>query len=48
MRRHATRAQKIAFYLFGAPILAFQVILREFRRGNWRAIRGLAQGMLEK
>jgi len=48
MDRHATPAQKIAFYFLGAPILAFQVIIRESRRGNWRAISGLAQGLLKK
>jgi GT2 family glycosyltransferase len=48
MRRHASFGQKIAFYLFGAPILVVQVILREVRRGNWKAIRGLAQGLLKK
>ena len=48
MRRHASFGQKIAFYLFGAPILIVQVILREVRRGNWKAIRGLAQGLLKK
>jgi GT2 family glycosyltransferase len=48
MRRHATSGQKIAFYLFGAPMLIVQVVLREVGRGNWRAIRGLAQGLLKK
>ena len=48
MARHATPGQKIAFYLLGAPIIAFRAILRELRRGNWRALRGLAQGMLKK
>lgn len=46
MRRHASVWQKIAFYLFGAPILAVQVFLREARRGNLRAFRGLIQGLL--
>jgi GT2 family glycosyltransferase len=46
MNRHASFSQKIAFYLFGAPILAIQVFLREARRGNLRAIRGLIQGLL--
>ena len=45
MRRHASRGQKIAFYLFGAPILAVQVVFREINRGNWKAIRGLFQGI---
>lgn len=48
MRRHASPQEKVAFYFFGAPILVLQVILREMRRGNWRAIRGLAQGLLRK
>jgi GT2 family glycosyltransferase len=46
MRRHASISQKIAFYLFGAPILAIQVVIREARRGNLRAIRGLIHGLL--
>ena len=46
MRRHASLQEKIAFYLFGAPSLIIQVVLREILRGNWRAIRGLAQGLL--
>jgi GT2 family glycosyltransferase len=46
MRRHASPWQKIAFYLFGAPILAVQVFIREARRGNLGAIRGLVQGLL--
>jgi GT2 family glycosyltransferase len=47
MRRHATLGQKAAFFLFGAPVLAVQVILREARRGNLRAIRGLVRGVLQ-
>jgi GT2 family glycosyltransferase len=46
MHRHASPWQKIAFYLFGAPILAVQVLIREARRGNLRAVRGLLQGLL--
>jgi GT2 family glycosyltransferase len=46
MRRHASFWQKVAFYVFGAPILAVQVFIREARRGNLRAIRGLAHGIL--
>jgi len=46
MRRHASLGQKIAFYLVGAPILAVQVLIREARRGNLRAVRGLIQGLL--
>lgn len=45
MRRHASAWQKLAFYVFGAPILAVQVFVREARRGNLGAIRGLVQGL---
>ena len=46
MQRHASRGQKIAFYLIGVPILAVQVFIREARRGNLRALRGLIHGLL--
>jgi len=46
MRRHASLGQKVAFYLFGAPFLAVQVFVREAKRGNLDAIRGLVQGVL--
>src|SRR5687767_3409946 len=48
MRRHASPGQKIAFYLVGAPILAIQVFIREARRGNLHAFRGLIQGLLRQ
>jgi GT2 family glycosyltransferase len=47
MRRHASIWQQLGFYLFGAPILIVKVVIREARRGNLRAIRGLAQGVLQ-
>jgi GT2 family glycosyltransferase len=47
MRRHATIQQKLAFYFVGAPILSVQVFVREARRGNLRALRGLIQGLLK-
>lgn len=46
MRRHAKIWQKLAFYLFGAPIVAVKVFIREAKRGNLRAIRGLMGGIL--
>jgi GT2 family glycosyltransferase len=46
MRRHASPLQKIAFYLIGAPYLAIRVFLREAKRGNLGAVRGLLQGLL--
>jgi GT2 family glycosyltransferase len=47
MRRHASIWQQMAFYLFGAPVLAVKVFIRESRRGNLRAIRGLVEGILQ-
>jgi len=47
MSRHATLAEKITFYLLGAPYLAIRVFIREARRGNLGAVRGLLQGLLK-
>jgi len=47
MGRHANIWQKMAFYFFGVPILAVKVFIREARRGNLRAIRGLVEGILQ-
>jgi GT2 family glycosyltransferase len=47
MKRHASARQKLGFYLFGAPYLAITVILRESRKGNWKAIRGLWTGIVK-
>lgn len=46
--RHGTRGQKIRFYLLGAPYVALKIILREGRRGNWAAVRGIMKGLVEK
>jgi GT2 family glycosyltransferase len=47
MHRHANLWQKMAFYLFGAPVLVIRVFIREARRGNLRAIRGLVEGIFQ-
>jgi GT2 family glycosyltransferase len=47
MRRHASLVQQLGFLLLGAPYLAFRVTLREGRRGNLGALRGLARGFLD-
>jgi GT2 family glycosyltransferase len=47
MRRHATARQKAAFYLFGAPFLSIKVLVREARRGNLKAVRGLLRGVVQ-
>jgi GT2 family glycosyltransferase len=47
MRRHASPLQQLGFFLLGAPYLAVQVILREGRKGNLGAVRGLFQGIVD-
>ncbi len=46
MRRHASLPQKLGFFL-GAPFLGAQVMLREGKKGNFRALVGFARGLLE-
>lgn len=48
MRRHATLPQKIGFFLIGAPYLALKVAVREGKKGNLKAVRGLLQGVLNR
>jgi GT2 family glycosyltransferase len=45
MRRHASFIQKVGFFLIGGPYLALTVILREGRKGNLGAVRGLVRGL---
>jgi len=47
MRRHASIRQQMGFFLLGAPYLALRVIIREGRRGNVEALRGLVRGLLD-
>jgi GT2 family glycosyltransferase len=47
MRRHASPLQQLGFFLFGAPVLAVRVLLREGKKGNLGALRGLARGILD-
>lgn len=45
LNRHASTTQKLGFYLLGMPLIALKVLLREGRKGNWKAVRGLARGV---
>ena len=47
LRRHASVPQKIGFFLLGAPFLAARLVLREGRRGNLRAVRGILRGLAD-
>jgi GT2 family glycosyltransferase len=46
--RHGTLAQKLGFYLLGAPYMALRVAAREGRRGNLGALRGTVMGLFDK
>jgi GT2 family glycosyltransferase len=48
MGRHATPAQKLSFYAIGVPYLGAKVFVREARRGNLGAIRGIVRGLFDK
>ena len=47
MNRHASLLQKAGFYLFGAAYLAVRTFIREARRGNVKAIRGIIRGLID-
>ncbi len=47
MRRHATLPQRISFFLVGVPYIVTRVIIREGKKGNIKAIRGLFRGMVD-
>lgn len=47
MRRHASLSQRAAFFLVGAPYLALSVLIRESRRRNFGALRGLFRGAFD-
>jgi GT2 family glycosyltransferase len=41
MNRHATWMQRLGFYLIGAPFLLTRTLIREGRKGNFAAVKGL-------
>jgi GT2 family glycosyltransferase len=47
MRRHASPLEQAGFFAVGAPYLAARVLLREGRKGNFGALRGLANGIFD-
>lgn len=47
MRRHASIWQQLGFFLVGAPYMAVRVLVREGRKGNIKAIRGLIKGLFD-
>ena len=47
MRRHASALEQLGFFIFGAPYLVLSVVVREGKRGNLGAVRGLMSGFLD-
>ena len=45
LHRHASPAQKAAFYLLGAPRIALRMVFRELRGGNVAALVGSVRGL---
>lgn len=43
--RHASPAQKLAFYCIGGPVGLIRVAFRELRQGNLSALRGMVSGL---
>ena len=46
MRRHASLLDWAGFMFIGVPVIASRVLVREVRKGNLAALRGLARGAL--
>jgi len=46
LRRHGSVAQRLAFWIVGAPLILARIVVREGRRGNFGAIIGSARGVL--
>jgi GT2 family glycosyltransferase len=47
MRRHASIVEQLGFILLGAPYVLVRAIIREGRKGNLKAVRGLLSGLLD-
>lgn len=48
LARHASWWQKLGFYAIGLPAIVARVIVREARRGNLGAVRGLLRGAFDR
>ena len=45
--RHGKLRHKIAFFGVSAPVLVLRLVVREGRKGNFGAIRGMLRGLFE-
>jgi hypothetical protein len=48
MRRHASPLDWLGFVFVGVPMIAGRVLMREVRKGNLGALKGLVRGALKK
>jgi GT2 family glycosyltransferase len=47
MRRHASFVEQLGFFLIGAPCRVLYAMIREGRKGNWTALRGVLRGIVD-
>ncbi len=47
LRRHASFAEQLAFVFIGTPYVLLRVLMREGKKGNLSALRGLIRGILD-
>jgi GT2 family glycosyltransferase len=47
MRRHAPLHEQLAFFCVGAPYRLLRLIIREVKRGNVAAVRGIGRGLAD-
>lgn len=45
VRKHASPSEKLAFCIRAAPLMLLRILVRELRRGNYAAIKGLPDGV---
>jgi GT2 family glycosyltransferase len=47
LRRHGSVLERVGFYLLGAPFRLVRIAVREVRRGNLAALRGIGRGAFD-
>lgn len=47
MRRHATPWEQLGFAVIGAPYMTARLVIREGKKGNFGAFRGLVRGVFD-
>jgi len=47
LKLHASNVEKAGFFLLGGPYLGFRLLVREARKKNLRAVRGIGKGLVD-